>query len=264
MSDRADGVPAPNYTQVPNLVFELMADKAANMKSSELRVILAIVRKTFGWHKKRDKLSLTQLESLTSMSRQSVIDGIEAGMARGIVKQIPDPDDNRGGFFYELVISDNQSKESTSPEIRLVQKLDQSKNETTTSPEIRLELVQKLDTQKKGNKPKENGGGDTPPPEKNTPSGPPRHVAYLASKNVGAAHLFGDCDPDATIEDYDARRLAGWSNAAIVNHWKQFPPRPDRIFKPEEQTHAETHQQRPTRSTQRAPRPGERGYTGRS
>src|SRR3712207_8854559 len=42
----------------------------------------AIIRQTFGWHKAEDELSLTQLERLTGLTRQGVVDGIEAGLRR--------------------------------------------------------------------------------------------------------------------------------------------------------------------------------------
>ena len=59
--DNQARIPAPNYTQIPNAIFELMADKSAGLTEKELKVLLAIARKTFGWHKKRDNISLTQL-----------------------------------------------------------------------------------------------------------------------------------------------------------------------------------------------------------
>lgn len=75
----------PNYTQIPNIVFDLMPE----MEESELRVVLAICRMTFGWHKDRDTLSLTQLEKLTGLSRPSVKTGIDAAMGRGLVDRRP-------------------------------------------------------------------------------------------------------------------------------------------------------------------------------
>lgn len=149
-------IPAPNYTQIPNAIFELMADKDAHLKEAELRVILAIARKTFGWHKKRDKISLTQLEEMTAMSRTSVIAGLDAAISRGLVRKTPDKKDKRGGFFYELVVE--EPNDITSTKSGLVQNLNQSKINTRTSPKFEPELVQNLDTQKKDKEKKERGG----------------------------------------------------------------------------------------------------------
>jgi phage replication O-like protein O len=90
--------PAPNYTQVPNI---LLDEHIQQMSDAELRVTLAIVRKTIGWQKRRDKISLTQLEELTGMSRQGVINGVEAGLSRGTISRIPDGN----GYIYELTVS---------------------------------------------------------------------------------------------------------------------------------------------------------------
>ncbi len=155
MSDR---IPAPNYTQIPNAIFDLMADKDAGMTEAELRVILAIARKTFGWHKKRDKISLTQLEQLTSLRRSSVVSGVKAAIKRGIVRQTLDTTDKRGGMFYELVVEEpNQSSELTSTKFELVQNSNQSKEHTRTSTNFELELVQNSNTQKKEKEKKERG-----------------------------------------------------------------------------------------------------------
>lgn len=146
-------IPAPNYTQTPNVIFDLMADKDAHLTEAELRVILVIARKTFGWHKKRDKISLSQLEQLTAMSRTSVIAGLDAAIARGLVRKTPDRNDKRGGFFYELVVEEPNDRTSTKSE--LVQNLDQSSKLTRTSTKSELELVQNLDPQKKDKEKKE-------------------------------------------------------------------------------------------------------------
>lgn len=162
--DNQARIPAPNFTQIPNAIFELMADKGAGLTEAELRVILAIARKTFGWHKKRDKISLSQLVEMTSMSRTSVVAGLRAAQARGIVRQTPDKGDKRGGMFYELVVEDiDQPAPPTSTKSELVQILNQSKIYTRTSTEFEPELVQNLNTQNKGKEKKERGGEETQP-----------------------------------------------------------------------------------------------------
>lgn len=156
--DNQARIPAPNYTQIPNAIFDLMADKDAGLTEKELKILLAIARKTFGWHKKRDKISLSQLEQMTSMSRVSVVAGIKAAIDRGIVRQTPDATDKRGGVFYELVVDElNQSTQATSTNSELVQNLNQFKIHTKTSTNSELELVQNLNPQKKEKEKKERG-----------------------------------------------------------------------------------------------------------
>ena len=98
----------PNYTQTPNLLFdELMKD----MSEAELKVTLAVIRKTFGWHKEADLLSISQLVALTGMSRPSVIDGVSAGVERGFIVREP----AGKSFRYRLSVKNfDQSKNFTS------------------------------------------------------------------------------------------------------------------------------------------------------
>lgn len=125
----------PNYTQIPNA---LLDEHLSTMQEAELRVTLAIARKTFGWHKNADQLSLSQLMELTGMSRQGVINGIEDGLKRGTIQRIK----NGQNFIYSLLV--NQ-----------VDQLNQSTELTTTSQPSRPLLVNQVDTQKKGKEKKE-------------------------------------------------------------------------------------------------------------
>lgn len=104
MQEPRKGVPAPNYTQVPNLIFELMAA----MEGTELRVVLAIARRTFGYHKEKAKASISDLMKDTGLSRPSVISGVEAGAMRGLVQREPAPNDGRGGFLYWLNVQEDK------------------------------------------------------------------------------------------------------------------------------------------------------------
>ncbi|HMR01740.1 MAG TPA: replication protein [Candidatus Competibacter phosphatis] len=119
--------PAPNYTQIPNILLE---DHIKAMTEAEMRVALAIARKTFGWHKRQDKLSLSQLMDLTGMSRQGVINGIEAGIKRGIIRRERDGQ----GYLYELVVTPGKA----------VNEVDQCADESTSQPG-RPALVNEVD-----------------------------------------------------------------------------------------------------------------------
>lgn len=98
----------PNFTQIPNEILDRMHE----MTPAEFKVLVAICRKTFGWHKERDIISLTQLEEMTGLSRTAVQAGIMAGIARGILERTKV---GRQSFSYHLlVVSDYQSTEATS------------------------------------------------------------------------------------------------------------------------------------------------------
>lgn len=235
MDDQAR-IPAPNYTQIPNAIFDLMADATAGLTEKELKVLLAIARKTFGWHKKRDKISLSQLEEMTSMSRVSVVAGIKAAIKRGIVRQTPDKNDKRGGVFYELVIAEtDQSTELTSTNSELVQNLNQSKIYTRTSTNSELELVQNLNPQKKGKEKKERGD--------DAPTKSPDELA-LAIADVCKINpkIATEKQRKALNATYQSLKAIGAAPADVKareawwysNDWRakkeHLPPRPDELL----------------------------------
>jgi hypothetical protein len=87
----------PNYTQIPNVVLD---DLMALMEETELRVTLAISRRTFGFHRESAKLSLSELQKMTGLSRQGVINGVTAGIKRGTIEREPIGD----SYAYRMVV----------------------------------------------------------------------------------------------------------------------------------------------------------------
>ena len=59
----------PNYTQVPNL---LLDEHMQELNAAELKIVLAVCRQTFGYHKEKDLISLRRLEQLTGLGRSSI------------------------------------------------------------------------------------------------------------------------------------------------------------------------------------------------
>lgn len=187
------GFELPNHTQTPNSLFDYWLEKIDSL--AELKVTLAIIRKTFGWHKQEDTISISQLMKATGLSRQGVVDGLEAGLKRGLIVRRPA---KRNGFCYGL---------------RLVNDLDQSK--VLTSLNSRLEivndldqsLVNDLDTQNK-NINKINKGGEQPPPAN-------IKAVNLYIKYGGIPNLFQKKLISETITD-----LALWEK--VLQDWLAF------------------------------------------
>src|SRR5438045_1679723 len=96
---KLDNPEAPNYTQVPNLLFDRWLSEISSL--AELKVLLAVTRKTFGWHKREDALSISYLMELTGLSRPSVIEGCKRAGPDGhqILERTPDGD---GSYLYKL------------------------------------------------------------------------------------------------------------------------------------------------------------------
>ena len=58
----------PNHTQVPNEIIDTME----LFTPAEFKVLIAICRKTIGWHKTSDRISYSQLEEMTGLSRNGI------------------------------------------------------------------------------------------------------------------------------------------------------------------------------------------------
>ena len=89
-----EGFTTPNGTFVPDDVFDVLAPR---LTEAELRVLLYIVRRTFGFGKTADAISLKQLtdgirardgrilDSGTGMSRKGVIGGVKGLLTKGVI-----------------------------------------------------------------------------------------------------------------------------------------------------------------------------------
>ncbi len=89
-----DGFFEPSFTPVPDVLFDALAP---NLSESELRVALYIMRRTFGFKKHSDAISINQLiggittrdgrmlDSGTGMSRQGVMRGVKGLEVKGVI-----------------------------------------------------------------------------------------------------------------------------------------------------------------------------------
>lgn len=114
MSDKK--IEAPNYTQIPNVYFDYIMQ---TLNQTENIVFLVIMRKTFGWHKKKDNISYSQIMELTGIKSRSTISTALKGL---IEKELVEAQKKVQVISYTVSINE------------LVQKIDQSKNCTGTSP----------------------------------------------------------------------------------------------------------------------------------
>lgn len=121
----------PNSFQVPNVIIdELIAD----MSEAELKCFLFVIRKTTGWQKEMDAISISQFMESLKLSKQSVISGCDRLVDKGLLVKTK-------GFRGTNVFSLNWSKILTSQENGLVKNLD------ITCQDFRQDPVKNLDTQ---------------------------------------------------------------------------------------------------------------------
>lgn len=59
----------PNTTQIPNIIIDYWMGV---LSETQFKVLLVIARKTLGWHKKKDKISKSQIEELTGFKRDAI------------------------------------------------------------------------------------------------------------------------------------------------------------------------------------------------
>jgi hypothetical protein len=221
-------IPPPNYTQVPNYILDHLTEFTSQ---AELKVVLTVARQTFGWHKLRDTLSMSQLEERTGLARQSVMDGLTAALEHGWIERVKDGK----SFSYAIVVREpDQSRNQTEPAdglesgLKPVQKVDRP-------------LVQKVDTQKKESKKglkKEKISGLQPPKPSLEPlASALAEVCHMDFKpNKGRlfreAKLLSDATPPATPdllrEHYNGRSDCFWRKSDWRGQ-KGQDPSPDAI-----------------------------------
>ena len=114
----------PNYTQFPNIIID---DMMWQLSGAQIKIILAIARKTFGWHKQTDRISNSQLTGLTGLS--------EAGLIKAM----------KGLLKMQLIIREQTGKGKgikTTYEINFNTKLSNTKlSKVLNDPNAQLSLV---------------------------------------------------------------------------------------------------------------------------
>jgi len=137
---RFSGFISPRYTQVPD---ELFDDLMSHLSGAELKVLLYIIRRTFGFKKDVDHISLNQiskgittrdgevLDKGTGLSQQSVITAL-----KGLLQ--------KNAIVSKRRSSKEKGYESTTYSLHLIPF---SNNLMTPSPKMREALLQKVEIQ---------------------------------------------------------------------------------------------------------------------
>jgi phage replication O-like protein O len=109
-------VPAPNFTQTPNDLFDHWLP---HLKEIELKVLMVIMRKTFGWHKTRDRISISQFEKLTGSYAKNILGALESLISKGVIYKEVVGEPGKQEAYYELIVSEDSNSsypwQNTSP-----------------------------------------------------------------------------------------------------------------------------------------------------
>jgi hypothetical protein len=81
------GFESPNYTQTPNDLFDALLPE---LGCAELKVLLCVVRNTFGYHREEVKLSIRTIARATGLTVNSVMDGATKAEAHGLLERTVD------------------------------------------------------------------------------------------------------------------------------------------------------------------------------
>mgnify|MGYP000849192220 CR=1 FL=1 len=114
----------PNYTQIPNVYFDSIMQK---LNGSENLVFLAIMRKTFGWRKKKDRISYSQIMEMTGLVKSTTAAALKSLESMGYISS----EKTGQSFSYYVNIEDE-----TVPKIEPVRKSNCTENHTSTVPKI--------------------------------------------------------------------------------------------------------------------------------
>ncbi|CAB4133830.1 Bacteriophage lambda, GpO, N-terminal [uncultured Caudovirales phage] len=129
----------PNYTQTPNICFD---EIFKTLKEGELRVILVIIRQTFGWHKAYDRISLSQLADKSGILKTSVCRSLNSLIQKGLVQKKIFGKFGQERCYYSLVMQEISEEKidpndgiETEEEMELISNNSyQSPKETPQSP----------------------------------------------------------------------------------------------------------------------------------
>ena len=77
------------FTPIANEILEILVK--ACLLGSEYQVVLFVIRKTYGWKKKYDIISLTQFELGTGLSRPTIVKTLKNVLIKNVVVKTPLP-----------------------------------------------------------------------------------------------------------------------------------------------------------------------------
>jgi len=100
------GFIAPNYTQIPN---DFLDKWLPELGLAETKVLLVIFRKTFGWHKHRDRISLGQLEKLTGLERRHITKATKSLISKNLITKNVEGKKGEQQTFYEIVLIEDSN-----------------------------------------------------------------------------------------------------------------------------------------------------------
>ena len=157
MDEEKHNILIPNSTQIPNVISDLIMPR---ISEAEMRCLNYICRRTYGFQKERDRISLSQfingiksrdgrrLDYGAGLSRPSVVEALRNLLGANLIKTIPTPKGN----YYEINLElfrdkDNEEIEKIADEV--VKKVNQLRKLTKSGKESKPKQVKLPNLQNK-------------------------------------------------------------------------------------------------------------------
>lgn len=99
-------IPSPNYCPIPNVLLDEWIYRLGN---AEFKILMFIARKTFGWHKIRDRISLSQIHKATGFTRSNIINAIRSLCKLGLLMKIKMGKAGEEKSYYEIIIREDSN-----------------------------------------------------------------------------------------------------------------------------------------------------------
>ena len=139
----------PNSTQIPNSLLDLLVPR---LPEAESRCIIYIARRTFGFHKERDRISFSQFEKGIK-SRDGVVLDYGTGLSRPSVAEALRNLDGSRAIETIKTRAGNHYKINLEMDINeVVKRVNQLRELTRTGKATQPRQVKLLNLQNKGNK----------------------------------------------------------------------------------------------------------------
>lgn len=127
----------PNTFQTPNLLAADDGSLMSYLTGNEVKCYLVIVRKIFGWNKKTDRISKSQIMSITGLGEATVESCMESLVHFGLVLRVAENNPNKNyGVEWELQLQDTQIRWDALAD-RLANKAVKSKKQTEIARSVR-------------------------------------------------------------------------------------------------------------------------------
>lgn len=99
----------PKHTQTPNEFFDQLAPL---LKEGELRVILFLIRKTYGWHIEWEKLTYEEIALGTGMKKDACIKSCNTLIEKRLIEKIQTGSKNHIENYYRLCMEEDSNNVS--------------------------------------------------------------------------------------------------------------------------------------------------------